>query len=168
MATSTTPLSDDERTALLRNFVKDPDSLESQLSHLIYSTGMHPAVPADPTRWNVHVETHGDVRLLVWVRPKNKKLVAIPYDPGLDPWFPNLLEVLRLKRYHPVYVNQLVHAFGTRSGILGLTPRSLRHDYCFRAVGKHGVVIARELTGTTTDVLMGYARRQISLGLAPV
>jgi integrase len=154
---SLTPLSDQERKQLLDAFARD-DSFESRLTHLFFSTGMHPIVAARPKSHRLHLE--GDI--LVWNRPKTNRLIAVPIDSSIKPWVPDLLKELQEAGHHPVNLAQKVGIFGERYGLAGLTPRGLRHDFANRAVESLGFIAARELTGTTTDILMGYARRDLS------
>ena len=157
MPDSLSPLSDSERRHLLAAFAQD-DSFPSKVAHTIFSTGAHPVVLARPGSHRLHLEDG----TLVWNRPKTGRLIAVPVDPSIAPWLPSLIEELREARFHPVRINQLVHAFGEKWGLPGLTPRGLRHDFANRAVESQGLIAARELTGTTTEVLMGYARRELS------
>jgi integrase len=159
LATSLSPLSDIERAILKEHFFDlDSVSWESRLTHLIYSTGMHPAVPADPARWNLHIETD----ILVWNRPKTRELVSVPIDPDIRGWVEEMISFLSSTPRQPQAVKEAVRKFGVEIGLPGLRPRGLRHDYIFRVLAARGIMEARELSGTTTRILMGYARRQLA------
>lgn len=159
MADSLHPLSDGERLRLKDAFRHwDAVSVDSQLTHILYSTGMHPACLADPARWSMSV---GD-GLVTWDRAKTRTQVSVPLDPDLLPFLERRIADLRARPIHPVNIAKAVGRFGAKASVAGLTPRGLRHDFAYRAVVAQGFIAARELTGTTTAILMGYARRELA------
>lgn len=162
MADSTHPLSETERHTLVRAFGLYPADLDGQLTHVLFSTGMHPTCLGNPKRWRMNLSDG----ILTWNRAKTDQMVSVPVDPAIANYLPDLLNALEERPMHPVNVAKAVKRFGEKSGVFGLTPRTLRHDFAFRAVEARGPVDARELTGTTTDVLMSYARREIAKAVA--
>ena len=151
------PLADDERAVLVASFPRF-DDVRSHLTHLIYSTGAHPCVFSYPNNWNFQREG----RTLTWNRPKTDRAVAVPLDQTMLTWLDSLVLHLKERQVSAIRINQLVHDHGERIGMGWLSPRTLRHDFAWRAVQKYGIIEAREYTGTTTEVLMGYARRELA------
>ncbi len=119
---------------------------------------MHPACLGNPRRWAMSLSE----TVLTWRRAKTEQQVSVPIDPDIRDWLGDLISSLEERPIHPVNVAKMVRAFGEAHGLSGLTPRTLRHDYAYRAVQSQGFMAARELTGTTTEILMGYARRQMA------
>ena len=119
---------------------------------------MHPCVLAEALR---HHLTIGD-SVISWNRPKTRKPIHVPVDPAIASWVGDLIQTAMIMPVHRVTLAQKVGGFGRSVGLVGLTPRGLRHDFAYRVVLARGVLSAREYTGTTTDVLFGYANRQMA------
>jgi hypothetical protein len=154
-------LSDEDRAKLLRTFKaheSNPD-LAFKVTRLIFSCGAHPAVLSDPAKWDFRISDDG--RMWTWHRPKTDLEINAPADVSLV-WLPEFIEELKRERYNTVYLNHLVHRFGARAGLPGITPRTLRHDYSYRALESQGLLAARALTGTTTRTLLGYTGSKVS------
>jgi integrase len=153
-------LSDPDRATLLRAFaMRSADAdLAYRVTRFIFSTGAHPAVLSDPARWNLRIEG----AMLTWHRPKTDQEVNVPIDPAIEGWLPAFIDQLEVEHRHPVFVNRLVHRFGEQTGLPDITPRTLRHDYSYRALESQGLLAARALTGTTTRTLLGYSGSKAS------
>jgi hypothetical protein len=163
VADSLHPLTDRERATLKAGFRDwDPTSTDSRITHLLYSTGMHPVCLGNPLEFYLVVQDG----IFTWERAKTRMQISVPVDPDVEPWAEALLSELRIQPLHPVTVNERVHAFGQTIDLPGLTPRGLRHDFSYRALKARGLGEARELTGTTTEILANYARRELARDVA--
>jgi integrase len=153
-------LSDADRATLERAFTESAPTagLAYKVTRFIFATGAHPLVVGDPKRWNLRQEG----ALLVWHRPKTSQEVNVPLDPRIAEWVPSFLAEMAAEPRTAVYVNKLVHRFGASVGLPNITPRTLRHDYSYRALEGQGLLSARALTGTTTRVLLRYAGSKAS------
>jgi integrase len=146
-------LSDEDRRELVEAFRADPDSLASRVTHFLYSTGAHPIVISDPEIFNLRIQGG----LLTWRRPKTDQEVNVPIDPEIAPWLPGFIKERKARPIHRVVLNLLVHRFGEWAGLPEITPRTMRHDFSFRALESQGLLAARAMTGTTTRTFLGYA-----------
>ena len=81
---------------------------ESRITHVLFSTGMHPVCLGNPLEFLL-VMSDG---LFTWERAKTRAQVSVPVDPAVEPWADDLLAGFRSRPLHPTNVNQAVHRFG--------------------------------------------------------
>jgi integrase len=167
---TTTPLEDDERQLLLTN-VRRRDDIGARTTWFIYSTGAHPWCLSNPklSRFRVTEDQgmkHLNFRLAKPATRRDPDL-HVPLNPEIQPWVQAFIES-ELGYSEREYYRR-VTMFGESIGLEGLSPRTLRHDFCLRILTAvdWDVEAAKPLTGTTTEVLLGYARRRRQRQVAP-
>jgi integrase len=154
-------LADEDRARLLAAFEAQAPlgGFDYFVTRLIYETGMHPSVLCEvELRLLRIVTTPQGVQLLQWRRPKTTQLVETSIPKPIAGWLPGFIEELKAVKRNPVFINEVVHRFGrTKADLPALTPRTLRHDFAFRKLSQRGLLDARSLSGTTTQILLRYS-----------
>jgi len=158
---STEPLSPEDET-IVREWSAahaldaDPGTRrQARTIALLFRTGMHPVVLALPVEFRLRYSY--PPRVLSWNRPKTLRPIRCPLKESELPWLEDFLKTLT--PLDPSRIRQIVHEGGAKMGMPELTPRALRHDLAAR-LAERNVNAARELTGTTLRVLIGYAQRR--------
>ena len=160
---TTAPLEANERAVLLQG-LRSVTTREARTTWVFYSLGCHPWCLAHPKQSRIRITQEGRASFVNWRRAKTRTAkhpeMHVPLNPEIEPWLPDFL-AHELGYSEREYLRR-VELFGLSCGIEGLSPRTLRHDFCLRMLEATGwdVNTAQTLTGTTASILLGYARRR--------
>lgn len=155
MTDSVHVLTERERLKISEAFSTWPPSRATRFSELIYRSGMHPVVLAEPETWGLHTEGE----FLLWIRPKNRKPIPLPMEPELKPWFSDWWDSYKARPVAREQIWSNIRDFGRQVGVRGLSPRGLRHTFLFRLAAS-GLPIDRVAFygGCTITQAAGYIR----------
>ena len=197
MVNSISPLRLDERGRFLDFVRKNRELTEARTAWTIYSCGAHPWSLAHPAQARFTITEESDGKYIGWrypktrtterkrrhvvgvdaegrelaevkitkYRPRKQTMAHVPLNPEIAPWIASFLEN-ELGYTEEEYRLRVVEV-GELSGLPGLTPRTLRHDFCFRACLACNWDLNRAslLAGTTVSTLLRYTRdRPLDLG----
>lgn len=135
-----------------RKLVESTTGPARSLVVMFLSTGMHPAVLADPSAFSCA----WDADFISWKRPKTLKPITLAWSAAMREG-DALEDITRLKGLTRQYLHGLVSSAGDEAGIKDANPRALRHDYfCNRARLGHNPFDIAHSSGTDLDTVYRF------------
>jgi len=116
------PLTQKQQELLIAQAMQMGD-FEYKTVLILLETGMHISVLSDK-KANLRV---WEDKFLQWTRPKNGEPISMPIPKRLRPWIANYLNSSRPP--YRTWYNRLLKELGKRTGIVGLSPLTLRHTF---------------------------------------
>lgn len=121
----------------------------------IWETGCHPSVMSNPKKWGVQVRSMEGEPVMKWFRPKKKMkhICVMPVSQATAD------KVNWLSENGSYTTRQILRVFVDlceASGVLRVTPRTIRHTVGWQVFRKHGPSAAKESLGVSDHVLQFY------------
>lgn len=124
---------------------------------VLWATGCHPSVLADPKRHSIVVKNDGLAEYsMTWRRPKKKGLAGYCAMPISDELAERLDAYIAGETFSRKTIWQYVAECANEAGVHDVTPRTLRHTVGFRIFKALGPSAAKESLNVSDRVLQYY------------